>query len=128
MKAAYITFAESYLTSGNATEAYSVAYPNCTRVTALNRGSVLSHNPKIVEYMQEKQREISKKEIITREQVLRDLQIIINNSIYERPVVAIKAMELVSRIQGFEIKAPKEIKTDITTPLGEKITINLNLD
>jgi hypothetical protein len=102
MKDSWIKFADHYLKSNNATAAYKSAYPTCkSDGTAWTNGSKLLSNAKVVEYIKEKQDELSKKEIIKKEDILNDLKIIVNNNIYERPAIAIKAYDLAVKMLGF---------------------------
>lgn len=129
MKDSWIKFADHYLKSNNATAAYKSAYPKCTNdASAWTLGSNLLRNVKVAEYIKEKQTELAKKEIITKEAMLVDLKYLIAVNLDERPQISIKAMELVSRLCGYEIKQTKSVQQDITTTSGEKITINLNLE
>lgn len=129
MKQQWIVFADHYLKSNNATNAYKAAYPNCTNdASAWSNGSRLLRNDKVAKYLEEKRSELEKKEIISREQILNDLNIIVNSNILERPLVAIRAYELAVKMLGYHPSTTKSVQQDITTQSGEKITINLNLE
>jgi hypothetical protein len=113
MKASWIKFADHYLNSGNATRAYMAAYPKClNEASAWPLASKLLRNDKVAAYIKEKQEEIAKKEIIKKEQILMDLKIIVNNNIYERPAIAIKAYELAVKMLGYN------------APIESMVTIN----
>ena len=55
MKARWRMFADGWLKSWNATDAYSLAYPNCTRETARRNGHKLLSNTDILAYIREHQ-------------------------------------------------------------------------
>lgn len=129
MKQQWIKFCDHYLKSANGMKAYMAAYPNCTNeAAAYANASRLLKNDRIVAYLEEKRAELEKKEIISREQILNDLNIIVNSNILERPLVAIKAYELAVKMLGYQPSTTKSVQQDITTQSGEKITINLNLE
>jgi hypothetical protein len=71
---------------------------------------------------------MEKKEIISREQILNDLNIIVAQNLTERPLVAIKAYDLAVKILGLQQPTTKSLQQDITTQSGDKISINLNLE
>lgn len=113
MKDSWIKFADHYLNSSNATAAYKAAYPNCnTEAAAYVNGSKLLRNAKIQNYLKEKKEELAKKEIIKKVDILNDLKIIVNNNLYDRPNVAIKAYELAVKMLGYN------------APIESMVTIN----
>jgi phage terminase small subunit len=129
MKQQWIVFSDHYLKSNNATNAYKSAYPNCTNdASAWANGSRLLRNDKVAKYIEEKRNELEKKEIISREQILNDLNIIVAQNLTERPLVAIKAYDLAVKILGLQQPTTKSLQQDITTQSGDKISINLNLE
>jgi phage terminase small subunit len=102
MKASWIKFADHYIQSNNATNAYKAAYPNCkTDATAWTNGSLLLRNTKIAKYIEEKRTELQKKDIIKKEDILKDLKYIVTMNITERPAVAIKAYDLAVKMLGY---------------------------
>jgi phage terminase small subunit len=129
MKQQCIVFSDHYLKSNNATNAYKSAYPKCTNdASAWANGSRLLRNDKVAKYIEEKRNELEKKEIISREQILMDLNIIVAQNLTERPLVAIKAYDLAVKILGLQQPTTKSLQQDITTQSGDKISINLNLE
>jgi phage terminase small subunit len=129
MKQQWIVFSDHYLKSNNATNAYKAAYPNCKNdASAWSNGSRLLRNDKVNKYLEQRRSELEKKEIISREQILNDLNIIVTQNMSERPLVAIRAYELAVKMLGYQPSTTKSVQQDITTQSGEKITINLNLE
>ena len=113
MKDSWIKFADHYINSSNATAAYKAAYPNCTNdASAWANGCRLLRNDKVQQYIKEKKEELAKKEIIKKVDILNDLKIIVNNNIYDRPSVAIKAYELAVKMLGYN------------APIESMVTIN----
>jgi hypothetical protein len=96
-----LKFAEQYLILTNATLAYQAAYVGSSKATAEVNGHKLLNNAKIAAFIKEKQDEIIKKNIITKEQILMDLKIIVNLNLYERPAIAIKAYDLAVKMLGY---------------------------
>lgn len=67
-------FANEYLTDFNATRAYKVAYPNTKNDnSAAVSSSKLLRNPKIQEYIAEKQKELQERSEITQDMVIHEL-------------------------------------------------------
>lgn len=129
MKQQWIKFCDHYLKSANGMRAYMAAYPNCTNeAAAYANASRLLKNDRIVAYLEQRRSEMEKKEIISREQILNDLNIIVTQNLSERPAIAIKAYELAVKMLGYQPSTTKSVQQDITTQSGEKITINLNLE
>lgn len=123
MKASHLKFAEHYAVHGNATEAYSLAYPKAsTRAACASNGEKLLRRPDIKEFLEKKQVQFQKECLLSRDEVLFNLKNIAELNIKKAPATAIKALELIVRMQGY-------INQDNSpTDNGEKITINLNLD
>lgn len=72
LKPQWITFAESFLQSGNKTSAYKAAYPKVTTDgSAAASASNLLKNPKIKAYLDARLAEAAKNDIATSDEVLR---------------------------------------------------------
>ena len=73
LKPEWQVFVTEYLKDFNATRSYMVAYPNCTRETALSNGSRLLGNAKVKEYLSEQEKKRHDESIMSREELLRYL-------------------------------------------------------
>lgn len=101
MKTTHIKFAEHYVIHGNASEAYQQAFPTAARTTCATNGDKLLRNAAIQAYIKEKQDELAKNNVITKEQILNDLKTIVANNLQERPAIAIKAYDLAVKMLGY---------------------------
>jgi phage terminase small subunit len=110
LSAKHKAFCDEYLSNGmNATQAYKSVYKVSDSVAGPS-GDRLLKNAKIKEYVQEQQENTSQRLNITKEELLRDLQDIKNNNKGVRDGIAMKAIEIINKMSGFD--AP--IKQDIT--------------
>jgi len=124
MKLSHQKFIEHYIIHGNASEAYSLAYPNAKRTTCATNAEKLLRRDDINKVIKSKQLAMEKKNITTKEDILLKLKKICDDNIDARPAISIKALELMVKMQGY-ITPPT---STVTTEGGEIITINLNLD
>jgi phage terminase small subunit len=103
-------FCDEYLANGlNATQAYKSVYKTTDKV-AESSGARLLRNDKVMEYLQEQGQKTAERLQITKEGLLNDLQDIKMRNLGSRDQLSIKAIELISKMSGFD--AP--IKQDIT--------------
>lgn len=103
-------FCDEYLANGmNATQAYKSVYKVTDKVAGPS-GDRLLKNVKIEEYLHEQQQKTSERLQITKEELLRDLQDIKDRNKGVRDATAMKAIEIINKMSGFD--AP--IKSEIT--------------
>jgi phage terminase small subunit len=103
-------FCDEYLANGlNATQAYKSVYKTTDKVSE-SSGARLLRNDKVMEYLQQEGQKTAERLQITKEGLLNDLQDIKMRNLGSRDQLSIKAIELISKMSGFD--AP--IKQDIT--------------
>ncbi|CAA6810331.1 MAG: Unknown protein [uncultured Sulfurovum sp.] len=110
-------FVEEYLVDLNATAAAKRA--GYSKKTAQRIGSENLSKPLIAAAIKEKQDEVSKSIDITREELLMDLRMIKdeNKGKAEYPPHALKAIELITRMLGYNAADKSEIKISGEQPL-----------
>ena len=102
-------FCDEYLANGmNATQAYKSVYKTNDKVSEASASRLLL-NVKVKEYIQEQQETTAQRLQITKEELLNDLVEIKNNNKGVRDGIAMKAIEIINKMSGFD--AP--IKQDI---------------
>jgi phage terminase small subunit len=110
LSAKHKAFCDEYLANGlNATQAYKSVYKVTDKVAGAS-GPRLMENVRIKEYLQEQGEKTAERLQITKEGLLQDLIQIKENNIETRPATAMKAIEIINKMSGFD--AP--IKQDIT--------------
>ena len=110
LSAKHKAFCDEYLANGmNATQAYKSVYKVTDKVAGTS-GPRLMENVGIKQYLQEQRQMIAKQLNITKEELLLDLQEIKNSNKGIRDGIAMKAIEIINKMSGFD--AP--IKQDIT--------------
>lgn len=109
LSAKHKAFCDEYLANGmNATQAYKSIYKTNDKVSEASASRLLL-NVKLKEYIQEQQETTAQRLQITKEELLNDLVEIKNNNKGIRDGVAMKAIEIINKMSGFD--AP--IKQDI---------------
>jgi phage terminase small subunit len=93
----------------NATQAYKSVYKVSDKVAGASAPRLLD-NVRVKEYLQEQGEKTAERLQITKEGLLQDLIQIKENNIETRPATAMKAIEIINKMSGFD--AP--IKQDIT--------------
>ena len=110
LSAKHQSFCDEYLANGlNATQAYKTIYKVSDKVAGASAPRLLD-NVRIKEYLQEQQEKTAERLQITKEGLLQDLMQIKENNIDTRPATAIRAIEIINKMSGFD--AP--IKSEIT--------------
>ena len=110
LSAKHKAFCDEYLSNGlNATQAYKSVYKTTDKVAEAS-GSRLLRNDKIMDYLQEQGQKTAERLQITKEGLLNDLQDIKMRNLGSRDQLSMKAIELISKMSGFD--AP--IRQDIT--------------
>lgn len=112
-------FADYYIQTGNATESYKRAYPNCNKdESAMVNGSKLLRNAKVVDYIDEKQTALSSSRVADMMEVREFWSETMRNSdnhMRDR----LKASEMIARTSGafldkVEVKATGEQTITVT--------------
>jgi phage terminase small subunit len=102
-------FCDEYLSNGlNATQAYKSVYQTTDKVAEASSCRLL-RNDKVIEYLQQEGEKTAQKLQITKEELLNDLVDIKNNNKGIRDVTAMKAIELISKMSGFDAPTRQEI-------------------
>ena len=110
LSAKHKAFCDEYLANGmNATQAYKSVYKVTDKVAGTS-GPRLMENVGIKQYLQDERQKLAKQPNITKEELLLDLQEIKNSNKGVRDGIAMKAIEIINKMSGFD--AP--IKQDIT--------------
>lgn len=120
----HLSFCEEYLRNGlNATQAYIKTYPDSSYDAAKSSAALLLTNPNIRKYIADKREESSKSLKISKEMLIQDLLDIKNANLGGKSSLAIRAIEVINRMQGYN----EPEKSDITTN-GDSINeININI-
>ena len=102
-------FCDEYLANGmNATRAYATVYKVNDRVAGPS-GDRLLKNVKVEEYLQEQKQNLAKRLNITKEEILLDLQDIKDRNKGVRDATAMKAIEIINKMSGFDAPVKSEI-------------------
>ena len=110
LSAKHKSFCDEYLANGmNALRAYATVYKVSDSVAGPS-GDRLLKNAKVKEYLQEEGEKTAERLQITKEGLLNDLQDIKMRNLGSRDQLSMKAIELISKMSGFD--AP--IRQDIT--------------
>jgi phage terminase small subunit len=103
------SFCDEYLSNGmNALRAYATVYKVSDSVAGPS-GDRLLKNAKVKEYLQEEGQKTAERLQITKEGLLNDLQDIKMRNLGSRDQLSIKAIELISKMSGFDAPTRQEI-------------------
>lgn len=103
------SFCDEYLANGfNATQAYKSVYGVSDKVAGSSAPRLLE-NARVKDYLQQEGQKTAQKLQITKEELLIDLVDIKNNNKGIRDVTAMKAIELISKMSGFDAPTRQEI-------------------
>jgi phage terminase small subunit len=109
LSAKHKSFCDEYLSNGlNATQAYKSIYKVSDKVAGAS-GPRLLDNVRIKEYLQQEGEKTAQRLQITKEELLNDLVEIKNNNKGVRDATAMKAIELISKMSGFDAPTRQEI-------------------
>lgn len=109
LSAKHKAFCDEYLANGmNATRAYATVYKVNDRVAGPS-GDRLLKNVKVEEYLQEQKQNLAKRLNITKEEILLDLQDIKDRNKGVRDQTAMKAIEIINKMSGFDAPVKSEI-------------------
>jgi phage terminase small subunit len=103
------SFCDEYLSNGlNGTQAYKKVYKVNDKVAEASASRLLL-NVKVKEYIQEQQDLISQRLEIKKEDLIKDLIDIKNNNKEDAPPFAIKAIEVINKMLGYNATEKSEI-------------------
>ena len=110
-------FADEYLANGlNATQAYLKVYKSKVTTAEVNGHKLLS-NTKIKDYIEEQQ-EITRNELsISKNEILLNVKGVMDNNLEESPGMALKAVEILNKMLGYNETEKKEITINAEQPL-----------
>ena len=102
-------FCDEYLSNNlNATQAYKSVYGVSDKVAGAS-GPRLLENVRIKEYIQKQQEKTAKRLEIKKEDLIQDLLTIKENNMEDAPPFAIKAIEVINKMLGFNASEKQEI-------------------
>lgn len=103
------SFCDEYLANGlNATQAYKTVYKVSDKVAGASAPRLLE-NVRVKEYLQQEGEKTAQRLQITKEGLLQDLMQIKENNIDTRPATAMKAIEIINKMSGFDAPVKSEI-------------------
>jgi phage terminase small subunit len=109
LSAKHKAFCDEYLANGmNALQAYKSVYKVADKVAGAS-GVRLLDNVNVKEYLQIEGQKTAEKLQITKEELLRDLQDIKNRNKGVRDQTAMKAIEIINKMSGFDAPVKSEI-------------------
>lgn len=109
LSAKHKAFCDEYLANGlNATQAYKTVYKVSDKVAGASAPRLLD-NVRVKEYLQQEGEKTAQRLQITKEGLLQDLMQIKENNIDTRPVTAMKAIEIINKMSGFDAPVKSEI-------------------
>ena len=110
LSAKHKAFCDEYLANGmNALQAYKSVYKVSDKVAGAS-GVRLLDNVNVKEYLQEERQKIAKRLNITKEELLLDLQEIKNSNKGIRDGIAMKAIEIINKMSGFDAPIKQDIQ------------------
>ena len=102
-------FCDEYLANGmNGTQAYKKIYKTTDKVSEASSSRLLL-NVKVKEYIQKQQEKTAKRLEIRKEDLIQDLITIKENNMEDAPPFAIKAIEVINKMLGFNASEKQEI-------------------
>ena len=109
LSAKHQAFCDEYLSNGfNATRAYKTVYSVSDKIAGAS-GVRLLENAKVKEYIEIERQKTYEKKIVTKEELLRDLQEIKDRNRGVRDQTAMKAIEIINKMSGFDAPVKSEI-------------------
>lgn len=110
LSAKHKAFCDEYLANGmNATQAYKSVYKVTDKVAGASAPRLLE-NARIKEYLQEERQKIAKQLNITKEEILLDLKEIVDRNKGIRDATAMKAIEIINKMSGFDAPIKQDIQ------------------
>jgi phage terminase small subunit len=109
LSAKHKAFCDEYLSNGlNALRAYAAVYKVSDSVAGPS-GDRLLKNAKVKDYLQKQQEKTAKRLEIRKEDLIQDLLTIKENNMEDAPPFAIKAIEVINKMLGFNASEKSEI-------------------
>ena len=109
LSAKHKAFCDEYLANGmNALQAYKSVYKVSDKVAGAS-GVRLLDNVNVKEYLQQERQSLAKRLNITKEELLLDLQEIKDRNKGVRDATAMKAIEIINKMSGFDAPVKSEI-------------------
>jgi phage terminase small subunit len=109
LSAKHQSFCDEYLANGmNALQAYKSVYKVSDKVAGAS-GVRLLDNVNVKEYLQEERKKTAERLNITKEELLLDLQEIKDRNKGVRDQTAMKAIEIINKMSGFDAPVKSEI-------------------
>ena len=109
LSAKHKAFCDEYLANGmNALQAYKSVYKVSDKVAGAS-GVRLLDNVNVKEYLQQERQSLAKRLNITKEELLLDLQEIKDRNKGVRDTTAMKAIEIINKMSGFDAPVKSEI-------------------
>lgn len=110
LSAKHKAFCDEYLANGmNATQAYKSVYKVTDKVAGASAPRLLE-NARVKEYLQEERQKIAKQLNITKEEILLDLKEIVDRNKGIRDATAMKAIEIINKMSGFDAPIKQDIQ------------------
>jgi phage terminase small subunit len=117
MNGRHKAFCDEYLSNGlNGTQAYKKVYKVNDKVAEASASRLLL-NVKVKEYIQEQQEITSQRLQITKEDLIKDLIDIKDNNKEDAPPFAIKAIEVINKMLGYNATEKSEVTINQEQPL-----------
>ena len=102
-------FCDEYLSNGlNQVQAYKSVY-KCSDKAALSNAARVMDNEGVKEYIKQQQEKTAKRLEIKKEDLIQDLLTIKENNMEDAPPFAIKAIEVINKMLGFNASEKQEI-------------------
>lgn len=118
----HLAFINEYFANGfNATRAYKSVYKKVTEASAAERGSKLLRHVNVAPIIKKMQEENAKKFEIRKEDLANDLLDIKNSCKQAFPPTAVKAIEVLNKMYGFD--APKLQKIEHSGDMSISISV-----
>jgi hypothetical protein len=115
----HLAFIDAYFTNGfNATQAYKSVYKKVTDASAAERGSKLLRHVNVAPEVARRQAVNSANFEIKKEDLMKDLMDIKNNCKTSFPPSAIKAIEVLNKMNGFDQPTKIEHSGDMSINIG----------
>ena len=114
LKPEHKIFAENYVIAWNGTKSYQVAYPDSSYESAMSSACDLLRNPKILDYIEEIQKDLAKLAGLSALSNLNELKAILDKE-GEQTKDRIKAIEVINKMLGNDAPIKNEIKVENKT-------------
>ena len=119
LKPKHRRFVDHYVAHGctSPKDSYQFVYENVTDATAITNASRLLRLAHVKEYLAESLKNQQVELNITKEELINDLQFIKNTQKIKNPQAAIKAIEVLSKMMGYQAPTQSEVTVKGESPL-----------